>query len=494
MLLLGIDLGTSSVKVSIVDGRTGHCICSTYYPEQEAEIESPYPGWAEQSPDKWWDHCRQAIKKLHSTRQYDPKNIRALGIAYQMHGLVMLDKQGNSLRNSIIWCDSRAVPYGEKAFQSLGTDYCLHHLLNSPGNFTASKLAWVKENEPDIFAKADKIMLPGDFISFKLTGEISSSISALSEGIFWDFKTRSVSGELLTHFGFDPSLLPQIKNVFSVHGLLQKQAALELGLEPGIPISYKAGDQPNNAFSLNILEPGEVAANAGTSGVIYAVTETPETDPLSRVNQFAHVNYSNELERIGVLLCINGAGISNKWIRSLAGDQFSYEVLNQKAAAIPAGADGLSFLPFGNGSERMLENKYTGASFQGIDLNKHTIGHLYRAGLEGVAFAFRYGLDIMRNCGLQPSLIKANHANMFLSAVFTNSFVNATGIPVELYQSDGSRGAALGAGIGAGLLTLKEAFAGFNPVRRIEPDNISKYTDLYEQWSSQLKSNLSAIK
>lgn len=494
MLLLGIDLGTSSVKVSVVDGRNGQTICSAHFPEQEAAILSPQLGWAEQSTESWWHHTLQAIKKLNASGQYHPENILAIGIAYQMHGLVLVDKEGNSLRDSIIWCDSRAIAYGDKAFHSLGAEYCLESLLNSPGNFTAAKLAWVKENEPGLYDKIDKVLLPGDFISMKLTGDCSTTVSALSEGMFWDFKKRSVSIELMDHFGFDLSLLPKIKEVFSIHGLLQKQVAEELGLTAGIPVAYKSGDQPNNAFSLNVLEPGEVAANAGTSGVIYAVSEKPDTDPLSRFNQFAHVNYTKQQDRIGALLCINGAGISSRWIRSLSRTEISYDELNIQAASVAPGSEGLGFLPFGNGAERMLENKYTGATFSGIDLNKHGLAHLYRAGLEGVAFAFRYGLDIMRGCGLQPSVIRAGNANMFLSEIFTESFVNATGVPVELYDTDGSRGAALGAGIGAGLLSTKQAFDGIRPVKRIEPAKVSTYDEFYQQWFSLLQNHLQHTK
>lgn len=494
MLLLGIDLGTSSIKVSVVDAATQRCLASAQYPEEEASISSLHAGWAEQSPDIWWEHTRQAIRKLHSQDQYDPADIKAIGIAYQMHGLVIVDKDQNVLRDSIIWCDSRAVPYGNAAFEHIGEENCLSCLLNSPGNFTASKLAWVKEHEPHIYEKIDKVLLPGDFIAMRLTGNTSTSISALSEGVLWNFKNDDISKEVLDYYGFDASLFPGVQDVFSEHGLLKAFVAEPLGLPAGIPVTYKAGDQPNNALSLNVLNPGEVAATAGTSGVIYGVSDERTYDPLSRVNSFAHVNYTKEQKRIGVLLCINGAGITNRWIRSLVGGIGGYDELNIAIQKIPAGSDGLVVLPFGNGAERMLENRLVGAHVSNIDFNKHTAAHFYRAGQEGVAYAFRYGLDIMRENGMEPSVIRAGRANMFLSDVFTETFVNACGVPVELYQNDGSVGAALGAGIGAGIFSSpQEAFRQLKPLKRINVTTASLQEELYQHWKATLTSRLSVL-
>jgi xylulokinase len=492
MLLLGIDIGTSSIKISVIDSSTQKSIASVSHPEKEMKIISPQPGWAEQSPETWWYNTVEAIQKLNTSGKYDPKNIGAIGIAYQMHGLVLVDKEQNSIRNSIIWCDSRSVSIGETAFQKLGRKECLSTLLNSPGNFTASKLAWVKENEPQVYKRIDKIMLPGDFIAMNLTGEITTTISALSEGIFWDFKENKISEMIMDYFGFDDYLFPAIRDVFCEHGGLKKDVAQILSLREGIPVTYKAGDQLNTALSLNVLEPGEVAANAGTSGVIYAVSDDITYDPQSRINSFAHVNHEKENKRIGVLLCINGAGITNSWIRSLTKKE-SFDQLNKEIRSIPPGSEGLIFLPFGNGSERMLKNKLTEAHIHGIDFNKHSIAHLYRAGQEGIAFAFRYGMDIMTDYGIQPSVIRAGHTNLFLSDVFVEAFVNVTGIPVELYQSDGSMGAAIGAGIGCKEFSLKDAFANLTPVKRVEVTDAMIYNELYEQWEEKLENELTIL-
>jgi len=491
MLLLGIDVGTSSIKVSVVDSQTQAVLQSAQYPETESEISSPQPGWAEQSPEMWWEHVKMAIQKLNAAGEFSSADISAIGIAYQMHGLVVVDKEQRVLRDSIIWCDSRAVKIGDDAFSAIGAEKSLARLLNSPGNFTASKLAWVKQNQPDIYSKIDKVMLPGDFIAMKLTGEITSSPSSLSEGIFWDFQNDELSEDVIRYFGFDKALFPEVKPVFSAHGYLRGEVAAMLKLKSGIPVSYKSGDQPNNALSLNVLEPGEVAATAGTSGVIYGVSDQLFRDPKSRVNTFAHVNHSSEERRLGVLLCINGTGILNRWAKTTFGAGLSYNQINHQAAEVEIGANGLRILPFGNGAERMLGNKVIGAQVHGIDFNLHQSAHMFRAVQEGIAFAFRYGLDIMRENGMNPSVIRAGKANLFQSDLFTEAFVNATNVPVELYNNDGSVGAALGAGIGSKVFgSEKEAFANVRSVKLISPDASEKYNDLYEDWKRILDEQL----
>lgn len=491
MLLLGIDIGTSSIKVAIIDAQTQQTIVTAQYPEEEATIHAPHPGWAEQDPELWWAHAQQAFALCKKKANFQPLDITAIGIAYQMHGLVLVDKNQQLLRNSIIWCDSRAVALGNDAYDQLGHDYCLSHLLNSPGNFTASKLAWVKENEPECYAKIDKVMLPGDFIAMKLCSSITTSISALSEGVFWDFQSDTLSDALMAHYGFDRELIPEIKPVFSEHGQVSAASAQLLGLKPGIPVSYKSGDQPNNALSLNVLEPGEVAATAGTSGVIYGVSDQLAYDPQSRVNTFAHVNYTESEKRLGILLCINGTGSMNRWAKSLLAPGSSYNDINTAAKKIAIGAEGLRILPFGNGAERMLNNKIVGGHLENIDFNLHSSPHIFRAVQEGIAFAFRYGLDIMRSNGLQPKVIRAGKANLFLSDLFLEAFVNSTGVPVELYDNDGSVGAALGAGIGAGTYrNSAAAFSNIKPVQLVEPDAGLNYEPVYQDWLQTLKAKI----
>jgi xylulokinase len=491
MLLLGIDIGTSSIKVAVVDAATQQVITSAQFPEEESLITAIHPGWAEQSPEMWWEHVQQAFSICKATGKFNPHDITSIGIAYQMHGLVLVDKDQNLLRDSIIWCDSRAVDLGNGAFDALGHEFSLAHLLNSPGNFTASKLAWVRQNEPELYEKIDKIMLPGDFIAMKLTSEITTSISALSEGIFWDFQTNSLSAELMNYYGFSRDLIPEIKPVFSEHGRVSSAIAAELGLKQGTPVTYKAGDQPNNALSLNVLEPGEVAATAGTSGVIYGVSDQLTYDDQSRVNTFAHVNYTEEEKRLGVLLCINGTGSLNRWTKNLFGSAQSYGTMNAEAKKIKIGAEGLRVLPFGNGAERMLDNRLVGVHFQNIDLNLHSQAHLFRGVQEGIAFAFRYGFDIMRSNGMSPSVIRAGKANLFLSELFLEAFVNSTGVPVELYENDGSVGAALGSGIGAKTFSAPaEAFSNIKCLQVIEPTVTESYEPVYQEWLNLLNKQI----
>ncbi len=487
MLLLGVDVGTSSIKISVFDAEYKSIVVAVQYPEEETTIISKKLGWAEQSPDNWWLNVQQGIVKANATGKYNPNEIAAIGIAYQMHGLVIVDKEQQVLRDSIIWCDSRAVDIGQKAFEEIGEDWCLSHLLNSPGNFTAAKLAWVKDNEPGIYQKIDKAMLPGDFIAMRFSGNITTTISALSEGIFWDFKNNRISEEVLNYFGFDASLFPEVKPVFYEHGYLKEEIAKELGLKAGIPITYKAGDQQNNALSLNVLKPGEVAATAGTSGVIFAVSDSLSFDPLSRINTFAHVNHTTKENNLGVLLCINGTGILNRWAKDMIGSNLSYTEINELASSIQPGANGLLILPFGNGAERMLQNVDLGAQFHHLNLNFHTKGHIFRAVQESIAFSFRYGLDILRENGIYPKVIKAGKANLFLSDVFTDIFVKITQTPVELYELDGSSGAAIGAGIGCGaFVSSEDAFSNLSAVKVIHPTSADSYEPVYQNWKKLL--------
>ena len=493
MLLLGIDIGSSSVKVSVIDGATGQLLGSASSPEIEMSITAEQPGWAEQHPGLWWENLCNASRKLTTFLGAKTADIGAIGISYQMHGLVTLDRQGRVLRSSIIWCDSRAVPYGDAAFEALGEAYCLNHLLNSPGNFTAAKLAWVKKNERSIFEKIHKAMLPGDFIAYRLTDEMTTTLSGLSEGIFVDFQENDISRSVLKTFDFSKSMLPKVLPTFGVSGNLTKSAAYELGLPAGIPVTYRAGDQPNNAFSLNVLEPGEVAATAGTSGVVYGVNDRAVADPKSRVNIFAHVNHHAENPRLGVLLCVNGCGILYSWLRRITGSD-SYVALNQLAEKTPIGADNLQILPFGNGAERLLENRDIGASFHGLQLNRHEQGHLVRAAQEGIAFSLYYGLDVMQQMGVQINKIRAGQANLFLSGLFREALSSISGSTIELYNTDGAQGAARAAGLGAGWYkSPKEAFIGLSTLETIEPKKkkSAAYQDAYAKWKGRLEDALS---
>lgn len=488
--LLGFDVGSSSVKASLVDVESGEIASSAFYPEKEAPIMAAKAGWAEQDPQMWWENAKLSLKKVMNETGAKGEDILAIGISYQMHGLVCVDKAHKVLRPSIIWCDSRAVPYGERAFRDLGAELCLGHLLNSPGNFTAAKLAWVKENEPAFFDRIDKIMLPGDYIAMKLSGEVKTTISGLSEGMLWDFKTKKPAKFLLDYFGFDENMLADIVPTFAIQSVVSKEAAAELGLKEGTPISYRAGDQPNNAVSLNVFNPGEIASTAGTSGVVYGVLGDVNYDTKSRVNTFAHANYTTELDRLGVLLCINGTGILNAWVHRNITPNMGYAEMNDMAAGVPIGSEGVKIIPFGNGAERVLENREVGCSVHGLNFNNHNQAHLVRAAQEGIVFSFCYGMEIMQNMGMELNKIHAGRANMFLSPLFRDTLAGVSGATIELYETDGSVGAAKGAGIGAGIYKdNNEAFATLKKLAVIEPDEKKRdeYLNAYAEWKAILK-------
>lgn len=492
MYLLGYDIGSSSIKASLIEAESGKTIASSLLPEDELTITALRPGWAEQDPENWWKHLKLATRKILTQKRISTKDIKGVGISYQMHGLVLVDKNKNVLRDAIIWCDSRAVDIGSKAFADIGEKKCLERFLNSPGNFTASKLKWVKENEPQIYRKIFKAMLPGDFIAMKLTGDIKTTNEGLSEAILWDFQKEEVANILLDYYDIPSDFLPDLTLVFSRQGELTSQAAKELGLSPKTPLTYRAGDQPNNAFSLNVLTPGEVAATAGTSGVIYGVSQKREYDEKSRVNTFLHVNHDKNRPRYGVLLCINGTGILYRWLKTILGTynkNINYATMNNLAQEAPVGSDGLFIYPFGNGAERMLENKDLGCRISNLRFNSHNTSHLIRASCEGIVFSFRYGLDIMRKVGVNPSKIRAGFTNMFLSPLFAKIFATITDATLELYDTDGSQGAARAAGVGSGIYkNIKDAYAGLKKIKTVVPDKtiIKQYQEIYALWRQKL--------
>lgn len=487
MLFLGIDVGSSSVKLSVLDGDTGKTVASAQYPETELDISSPHPSWAEQAPETWWHCIKEGCGKLFR-KGVAARDIEAIGIAYQMHGLVLVDKDLEVLRPSIIWCDSRAVSVGAAATQALGQEYCFEHLLNEPGNFTAAKLRWVQENEPELYGKIYKAMLPGDYVAMKLSGEVTTTASGLSEGTFWDFKSGDLAHKLLDHWGIAADLIPEVKPSIGVQATVSATAAAELGLREGVKISYRGGDQPNNAFSLNVLEPGEVAATAGTSGVVYAVTDKPVADLESRVNTFIHVTHTQEAPRNGILMCVNGTGRSYSWLRQLlnaGGSSVSYVMLNEQAAGVPVGSDGLEFIPFGNGAERLFQNKTLGAHLTNIDLNRHSLGHIIRATQEGIVFALNMGFDVLKSIGGSCDVVKVAKGNMFLSDIFCEAFANTTQAAVELYETDGAEGAARAAALGCGhYSSYSEAFVGLSPSGVVEPKPVlaDQYQEAYQIW------------
>lgn len=493
MKTLGIDIGSSSVKVAILDVESGKRVTSVTLPEKEMPIVALQSGWAEQDPMLWWKYVTEAVPLAMKQAGLSADEVAAIGITYQMHGLVCVDQNMHPLRKSIIWCDSRAVSIGNNATLSIGKENCLSHLLNFPGNFTASKLAWVKENEPGIYAEIAKIMLPGDFIALMLTGDVTTTITGLSEGMLWDYVEKAPASLLLDHYGIDQKLLADTVPHFGFQGALLVEVAHQFGLKTGIPVTYRAGDQPNNAFSLNVLNPGELAATAGTSGVVYGVSDQIKYDPQSRVNTFVHVNHTDENPRLGVLLCINGTGILNSWIRKQVAPELSYEEVNQLAATVAPGSEGVTILPFGNGAERMLNNSEPGCVVSGVNFNIHTNAHLIRAAHEGIAFAFYYGMKIMEETGIEPSVIRAGNANLFLSPIFRETLATLSDAQIELYDTDGALGAARGAAVGAGLYTSFEAaFEGLEVLQVINPNpnDADTLKEAYSRWESLLTKNL----
>ncbi|HEY7773305.1 MAG TPA: FGGY family carbohydrate kinase [Marinagarivorans sp.] len=492
MYFLGIDIGSSSVKVSVFNGDSGLTIAATHYPKLEMEIASPQPGWAEQSPEFWWQCVKDACGELFTQKAIDPSAIQAIGITYQMHGLVCVDKAQQVLRPSIIWCDSRAVQLGNEALNELGESYCFEQLLNSPGNFTAAKLRWVQLNEPELFAKIHKIMLPGDYIAMRLSGDITTTATGLSEGMLWNHKAQQPEQGLLQLWGMSASLIPELVPAIGEQVSVSASCAEELGLKPGTPVCYRCGDQPNNAFSLNVLNPGDVAATAGTSGVIYSVTDKAIGDRKHRVNTFQHVTHNEQAPRNGILACVNGAGRSFSWLReilSAAGNTVDYGTLNDAASKTPIGSNGLNFMPFGNGAERIFNNAVLGGGLVDIDFNRHSLGHIVRATQEGIVFALKAGFEVIESLGGASKVIRAPSSSLFLSPLFQYAFCNTTQCTLELLTTDSVEGAARGAALGHGF--FKNEKETFQSIKRAdifepEPNAMEQYADAYARWKKHL--------
>jgi len=492
LYFIGYDIGSSSVKASLLDGETNQIICSTSYPPVEMEISAPQTGWAEQDPDLWWEYVVKTTKTLLAKSKIDPYKVSALGISYQMHGLVIVDHDYKPLRPAIIWCDSRAISIGEEAAKTIGIDKSLEHHLNTPGNFTASKLAWVRANEPETYEKIAAFMLPGDYIVTKMTEWVTSTISGFSEGILWDFKNHLTSDIILDAMDIDPTILAPLRRNIGNQGKLAEDAAKLLGLPEGTPITYRAGDQPNNALSLGVTEPGQIAATGGTSGVVYGVLDKLNYDPRQRVNSFAHVNHEENDPRIGVLLCINGAGIAYGWMKNQVNPGMSYEDLSDAVDTVPIGCDGLVILPFGNGSERMLDNKQIGSCIHNLDFNRHKQAHLYRATLEGIAYAYVYGMSILKEMGINVNKMKVGNDNLFQSAPFSNTIATLMNCEIEVIATNGAAGAARGAAIGYGTYELQNAFDTLETVQTYSPNKHNKaaYQEAYDKWYEKLNIQL----
>lgn len=497
MYLLGIDFGSTMVKTSLVKIEEGQEVESSYAPAKGMQIESPLPGWAEQNPETWWKNITKSVRDVIDFSGISPNQIKAIGIAYQMHGLVMLDEGNNLIHPSILWCDSRSSDIGKTALKSLGSAYCLNHLLNSPGNFTASKLRWIQENKPEVFKQVRKILFPGDYIVFKLSGKIQTTIPGLSEGIFWDFKENKVSSDLLNLYGLHAEMIPEIVDNFTFQAELSPMAAEELGLRPGTPITYRAGDQINNAFSLKVLEPKQLFAQVGTSGVILSLSKQFNYDSSHRINTFAHINHTPQDPRLALLLCTNGTGMMNKWIgKNLIHMSQSTEEMRRMENDVPIGSDGLMVFPFGNGAERLFHNHNLKAQISGLDLNKHTLFHMVRATSEGIAFALNYGLEIMRSIQPDDNIIRAYKSKIFTGRVFRHALSAVSGSSIEFYNNEGAKGAALGAGIGAGIYkNVPDAFRDLNKVDEVYPEHreVAQYREYYEKWKAALEEQLKLL-
>lgn len=469
MAFLGIDVGTSSVKVSIV-GEDGVILASATAPaSSERAINSPNPNWAEQNPEDWWEDAQQAILNLPLEARLQ---VEAIGIAYQMHGLVLVDSQFQPVRPSIIWCDGRNIQESQILAESLGLDALENRLLNKPGTLTLAKLAWVAEHEPETLAKAHTFGLPGDFIAYKLTGEWSTTKSGYSEMVGWDFGASIPFEEGFRKAGWKLPL-PEARPNLEEGAPIQKVIAEKLGLPPSARVTYRAGDQPNNAFGLGVLQQGETAISAGTSGVLYGIGDS-SPGLHEGINRFLHVN-----SQIGVLMCLNGVGSALAFARRTWFQNQSYEALSELASqANPENCP--YFFPFGNGAERILsERAFSG--FTELDFNRHNLPELARSVFEGIAFAYRLGSEKMEKAGCLSKVVNGTESGLLKSSFFAQLLANELQVELILSEGDGSTAAARGAALGIKKILPKPA-----PLKRYLPTSPANH-ERFSHWHKILE-------
>ena len=319
---------------------------------------------------------------------------------------------------------------------------------------------------------------------------MTTTKTGLSEGMLWDYKNNSVADFLLKYYEIDSSLIPKIVPTFGFQCKLNKKGSSECGLLEDIPIYYRAGDQPNNALSLNVLNPGEIAATAGTSGVVFAVTDNVKTNESERINNFLHVNINNSIS-LGKLLCINGAGIQYAKLKNELNIN-SYDEMNKLSSVVEVGSKQLTYLPFGNGSERMLNNINVGSKMLNFDINIHKKEHVIRATLEGIAFAFVYGMQILINDGVKPKVIRAGNDNLFKSKVFGETISTLINTDIEIYETTGAFGAARAVDLrNRDFNKFENNIIENDFLRTFSPQpNLNDYKNAYNLWVEKLELTL----
>jgi len=494
--LLGIDIGTSGTKTLLVDDRGRiRASVTVEYPSY-----APKPAWSEQAPDDWWRATQESIRKALRAAKARPAEVAGIGLSGQMHGSVFLDKAGKVLRRAILWNDQRTGAECDEITQAAGGRARLIQLVSNPAltGFTAPKILWVRRHEPRVYDRAARILLPKDYVRYRLTGEFATEVSDASGTLLLDVKNRRWSKELLGLLGIDEALLPAVYESPEITGVLTKAAAQATGLVPGIPVVGGGGDQAAGAVGNGIVRRGVISATLGTSGVVFAHADRVETDPEGRVHTFCHA-VPGKWHVMGVVLA---AGGSLQWFRNtLCQDLVAaarkkkvdpYELITAAAAGVAPGSDGLYFLPYLTGERTPHADPCARAAWIGLS-NMHTRAHMARAVMEGATYAMRDCLQIIQGMGVPVTEIRVSgggarskfwrglQADIYRQAVWTVSSAEGP-----------AYGVALLAGVGTGVwASVPEACdATIKTLAKTVPNrkNVARYEALYPMYGRLYRS------
>ena len=482
--LLGIDIGTSATKIIAIDeGGKLVATASAHYP-----ISHPQPLWAEQNPAHWWDAvaacCRQIVAQIGND------DIAAIGLSGQMHGLVMLDQNGAVLRDAMLWNDGRTQQQCDEITEIVGLETLISETANPAlTGFTAPKILWVRQHQPEIYARTHKVLLPKDYVRYELTGEFATEVSDASGTLLLNVPRRQWSHVVCDKLKIDLNLLPRVYESHEISGQISARAAQMTGLKAGTPVVGGGGDQAAGAVGNGIVQSGILSVTTGTSGVVFAFADTPTVDPQLRVHTFCHA-VPNKWHVMGVML---SAGGSLRWYRdTLARSEKSvaahmnidaYELIAREAETVAPGAEGLLFLPYLSGERTPHPDPLARGAFVGLTV-RHTKAHMARAVLEGVSYGLRDSLEIMKSMGVSIGNVRASGGGA-KSSVWRQIQADIFGFPLSTIAIDEgpSLGAALLAGVGAGIYdSVEEACSAVVKVSRgasVIEENARVYDEYY---------------
>lgn len=477
MYFLGIDTSTTSSKALIIDGE-GNVVAVA---SSQHTLQTPHPLWSEQNPEEWWTAVAASIRAALEKAGIEGQQIQAVGLTGQMHGLVILDEAGKVLRPAILWNDQRTQSQCDEIHRRIGKEAFIRMSGNvALTGFTAPKILWVAENEPEVYAKIHHVLLPKDYIRYCLTGDYAMDKADGAGTVLFDIQKRDWSIEILRALDIDPAWMPKTYEGTEITGVVSEKAAAMTGLKAGTPVVAGGGDQAAGAVGVGAVEPGVVMMTVGTSGVVFATTPSGLVEPEGRLHAFCHA-VPGMWHFMGVMLSAAG---SLQWYRDTMAPEMNFDALLTEAEGVPAGSEGLVFLPYLSGERTPYPDPMARGAWIGLTV-RHTRGHLTRALLEGVAFGLKDSFTLLQNAGLgQVHQVRASGGGV-KGALWRQ--ILASVLEAELVTVNTSEGAAYGAallaGVGAGnwsdVATACKATIKITGSTQPEPAEMETYRKIY---------------